>query len=255
MGKKSGWYGYFSWSLLDQSTENNTSKIRLTLYVHDDTGASWNQDGDSYTNINGTRVWTGSYSFSSAGNYNMGSLDLTVSHNSDGSFGSHTYSGTWVSNNETSYTPASVSASITLSSSNIATIPRASDISIDKSSLNINTSGSTSQAATISISKKSASFTHKIYYSFGGGSGLTAGLSTTSPSTSCTFTPPLDLAKQIPTSLSGTCTLTLETYSGSTKVGSKTTSLSLNIDTSAAEFKVNGTIGLSENNSVVSNSA
>ena len=101
------------------------------------------------------------------------------------------------------------------------TIPRASSISA--TSVNM---GSTT---TISISRASSSFTHTLSYTFGSAKGTIA---TKTSSTSVSWTPALTLANQIPSTTSGTCTITCDTYNGSTKIGTKTCTLTLTVPAS-----------------------
>lgn len=74
-------------------------------------------------------------------------------------------------------------------------------------------------AATLKITPAVSGYTHTIKYKFGSATG-TVGSEKTS-STSVSWTPSIDLASQIPNAASGTGTLTLDTYSGSTNIGSK----------------------------------
>ena len=46
------------------------------------------------------------------------------------------------------------------------------------------------------------------------------------------WTPPLSLASQVPDAVSGTCTITCVTYSGDTKIGTKTCTLKLSVPAS-----------------------
>lgn len=90
----------------------------------------------------------------------------------------------------------------------LTTIPRAS----------IPTAGTQTigQTLTINTNRKSASFTHNLYYSFGGiGQTLIAsGVGDNYP-----WALPNDLYAQIPNSKSGTGTIYCETYNGGTKIG------------------------------------
>lgn len=110
------------------------------------------------------------------------------------------------------YGSATVNLSIPL-----PTIPRASDVSAS--------TGTIGSAMTINISRKNSAFTHTVKYSFGSKSGTIA----SGVGTSTTWTPPSDLATVLPNSTSGNGTITVETYSGSTKIGSKSANLSLNV--------------------------
>lgn len=86
------------------------------------------------------------------------------------------------------------------------------------------TNGYTGTALTISITRYSTSFTHTLKYSFGSASGTIVEKTT---GTSVSWTPPNDLCKQMPSSLQGTCTITCETYNGTSLVGSSTTTVQL----------------------------
>ena len=136
--------------------------------------------------------------------------EYVVGHNSDGT---KTVSvSVNVAINVGGYGSATVNLSIPL-----PTIPRASDVSA--------ASGTIGSAMTINISRKNSAFTHTVKYSFGSKSGTIA----SGVGTSTTWTPPSDLATVLPNSTSGNGTITVETYSGSTKIGSKSANLFLNV--------------------------
>lgn len=99
----------------------------------------------------------------------------------------------------------------------LATIPRASSISASN--------GVLGSAMTLTIDRKSSSFTHTIRYNWQGDTG-TAG---TGIGTSTSYTPPLTFASNIPNSTSGTITFYCDTYSGSTFVGTSQTSVTLSV--------------------------
>ena len=90
-------------------------------------------------------------------------------------------------------------------------IPRASTVS----ATDANIGGKT----TITINRAASSFTHTLTYSFG---GLTGTIATKTTSTSVSWTVPTTFYAKIPNDPSGTCTITCDTYSGSTKVGTAT---------------------------------
>lgn len=69
-------------------------------------------------------------------------------------------------------------------------------------------------ACTIHMNKQ-ANFTHKVSYWFGNKKGTIA----TGVVDSCSWTPPTSLLDQIPNALTGSGTISVETYSGSTKIG------------------------------------
>ena len=132
------------------------------------------------------------------------------------------------------YGSSTVSLSIPL-----PTIQRASDVSAS--------TGTIGSAMTINISRKNSAFKHTVKYSFGSKSGTIA----TNVDTSCSWTPPADLATQIPSASSGLGNITVDTYSGSTKIGSKSADLTLNIPTSMTPTL--GSITLTDSNTAVKN--
>ena len=121
----------------------------------------------------------------------------------------------------------------------LSNIPRASDVSA--------ATGTIGSAMTINISRKNSAFTHTIKYSFGSKSGTIA----TGVGTSCSWTPPADLATVIPNATSGIGGIIVDTYSGSTKIGSKSAQLTLNVPASMTPSL--GSITLTDSNTAVKN--
>lgn len=79
-------------------------------------------------------------------------------------------------------------------------------------------SGSTiGSSKSFTISRSNGNFTHSMWYSFGSISWEGIGSSLT---TSASFTPPMSLCSQIPNATSGSMTVILRTYYGSTQIGS-----------------------------------
>lgn len=99
----------------------------------------------------------------------------------------------------------------------LATIPRASPISASN--------GVIGSAMTLTIDRKSSSFTHTIRYNWQGYAGTVG----TGIGTSTSYTPPLTFVSNIPNSTSGTITFYCDTYSGSTLVGTSQTSVTLSV--------------------------
>ncbi|MFR2774382.1 MAG: DUF859 family phage minor structural protein [Anaerostipes sp.] len=200
-----------SWTLSNQDIANNTSTIAWTL-KGSGSGSGWVMAGGFNATINGTTVYSTSTD-TRIKLYNgttIASGSLKISHNSDGSksFSLSCQAGV--------YTYAvSVTASGTHT---LNTIPRASSVSATNTNL--------SAASTITITRASSAFTHTLTYAFGGTTGTIVSKTT---STSVYWTPALTLANQIPNAVSGTCTITCDTYNGSTKIGTKTCTLTLTV--------------------------
>lgn len=203
-----------SWTLSSQSVANNTSTIAWTL-KGSGSGTGWVMSGGFKAVINGTTVYSTSTD-SRIQLYNgttVASGSTTITHNSDGtkSFSLSCQAGIY-----------NYAVNCTASGTHtLTTIPRASSVSASSVTMG--------SATTISISRASSSFTHTLTYTFGSTSGTIA---TKTTSTSVSWTPPLTLANQIPKAVSGSCTITCDTYSGSTKVGSKTCTLTLTVPSS-----------------------
>ena len=121
----------------------------------------------------------------------------------------------------------------------LSTIPRASQPSINTYPNN-SPDITAGVACTIHMNKQ-ANFTHKVSYSFGKKSGVIA----TGVIDNCSWTPPTSLLDQIGTATVGYGGISVETYSGSTKIGdTKTCNFNLHIP-SNSEPTV-GTITLTE---------
>ena len=220
-----------SWTLSSQSIEKNTSTIAWTLKGSGSSGGgSWVMSGAFKAVINGNTVYSSDTRIQLKKDQVIASGSTTIAHNADGtkSFSLSCQAGV--------YTYAvSVTASGTHT---LNTIPRASSVS----ATNVNMGSATK----IAISRASSSFTHTLTYKFGSSTGTIVSKTT---STSVSWTPAISLANQIPKAVSGSCTITCDTYSGSTKVGSKTCTLTLTVPatvkptiTSLGVTKVDGAV-------------
>lgn len=196
----------------------NTSTITAQAYLVNDWSLSINGRSDNTLTVDGTAQTYASPAISSTGTHLLGTVTQTVSHASDGTKSLNmsavfyiraTLSGTY-------YESITASATVTLDS-----IARASGVSASNATMG--------SASTINISRASSSFTHTLTYAFGSAAGTIA---TKTTATSVSWTPPVSLASQIPKAVTGTCTITCTTYNGSTKIGSKTCTLTLTVPAS-----------------------
>ena len=203
-----------------QNVSKNQSTITMTLYVHRDSyGPSWNTKCDAYIQLDGSKVMTYDGSFNIGTSWvKIGStVSKTVTHNADGTK-TISLKGFFDSLGLTSkLDDLTVSGNVTLK-----TIPRASSIS----SISGSTIGS---PVTVNISREVSSFTHKVYYSFGETKDYLLG---SSVGTSLTFTPSMNDCKYIPNSTKGTAAIRVDTYNGSTKIGSTRKNFTLNVPAS-----------------------
>lgn len=205
---------------IDQTSQNisgNSSQVRVRLALLNTTTTFDQYNCSAWVDLNGQRLnWSGSPSMTSY-NSTIWLIDqtITVGHNADGtkSFGlsaSFSGSGGW--------SPGTLS--IGGNSFTLTTIPRSSSVSVG-----VGTIGS---SITINISSQSSSFKHTVRYAWGNKSGTIA----SNVDTSTAWTIPLDFANDIPNSTSGTGTIYVDTYSGSTKTGTQSTTLTASVPAS-----------------------
>lgn len=121
----------------------------------------------------------------------------------------------------------------------LPTIARASTVN--------DVTGTLGSAMTININRKNSAFKHTVKYNFGSLSGTIA----TNVDTSVSWTPPLNLATAMPNKTSDWGNITVETYSGSSKIGTATCRLTLNVPDSVKPTL--GSITLTDSNAAVKN--
>lgn len=207
-----GRYYKLTWTAI-QSVENNTSTIEWEIEALGKSG-QWYAQRNLKAVINGKTVCDKSARVEQYdGTVASGKTD-PITHNSDG----------------TKSVSMSLQVAVYTSSVNckdsgtftLNTIPRASTASME--------TGTLGSASTITISRASDKFTHTLQYFFGDKSGT---LVEKTSSTTYSWTPSIeDFASQIPNSTSGKGTLRCITYNGSTKIGTKDTTITLNVPTS-----------------------
>lgn len=196
----------------DISANTSTINWQLTVsrytYYHTfnkqgDSTLSLTLDGQNVHSSNPVwEVWDGEVTLASGSS--------TISHNSDGRK-TLPFSCTFNPNN-------GLHGTITVSGNlGLTAIPHSSSVSVS--------AGIIGSSVTININRQSSSFRHTVRYAWAGKSGTIA----TNVDTSTTWTIPLDFANDIPTSASGTGTIYVDTYSGSTKTGTQSTTLTASV--------------------------
>lgn len=191
---------------VSQNTQDNSSQVRVRLALLNTTTTFAQYSCSAYVDLNGQRLnWSGSPSMLGY-NHTIMLIDqtITVGHNADGTktFGlmaSFSGGGGWSPGNLT----------IGGNSFTLTTIPRSSSASV--------VAGVIGSAVTININRQSFSFKHTVRYAWGNKSGTIA----SNVDTSVTWTIPLDFANDIPNSSTGTGTIYVDTYSGSTLTGTQ----------------------------------
>ena len=207
----SGWtFKLEAYEIGSYSITNNTSTVRVDMYLGRESSQSYlGGDWSGSITVDGqTQYLSGSIAYPTyinAGSWlYLGTKDYTVTHNTDGS----KVAGISASFSSGDFSPSSAWASGNLT---LTTIPRASSVTATNTDIG--------SATTITINRASSSFKHTLKYRFGSLNGTLA----TNVDTSYGWIIPTEFYQQIPNSASGTCTITCETYSGATLIGTKTT--------------------------------
>ena len=196
---------------------NNNSQVRVRLALLNTTTTFAEYSCSAFVDLNGQRLnWSGSPNMTSY-NQTIMLIDqtITVGHNADGtkSFGlmaSFSGSGGW--------SPGTLT--IPGNSFTLTTIPLSSSVA--------SVSGTIGSSVTVNISQQATSFTHTVRYAWGSKTGTIA----TGVGTSVAWTIPMDFANDVPNATSGKGTIYVDTYSGSTKVGTASNTLTASVPTS-----------------------
>lgn len=208
-----------SWSEGDTNIANNTTVISangsfagpkisfeswqtyyLRLYWHDN-------------NNNTDTLFATSAGFTSAGqSYGSRSVSgkITVTHKSDGSLSGYVKLRFDAPGTSGGWSPGTTDLNTQWTA--CITIARASNIDVSGSQLG--------SGVSVTINRKSESFTHKVEYKFVESAWTTA---SSNAATSCSFTPPVSLATQIPNAETGALTVKVTTFNGSTQIGDPVT--------------------------------
>ena len=208
------------------SVEKNTSvvywlvSIRSNTQYHSHNGLTENFK----VVINGTTVHNANHTITCGAGQTIDVAQgtTTITHDSDGSK-KIPVSASFSCDNTNYYAPRSGSCSGSLT---LTTIPRATSPSIDKPSLEC--------GSTIKISGTSASskFSHKVYVTWNGTKIQIGTIASGTTSPSFSYTIPTAWEKDLPNSTSEIATFTLETFSDSTSVGSKSVNATIKVRSS-----------------------
>ncbi|MDD7565639.1 MAG: DUF859 family phage minor structural protein [Streptococcus suis] len=216
------WRGFLEGTsfTVSQDISGNSSVIKIDVWIGMDTG--WNIefgntygntvtvtcDGQSQTIAVGPLYLNGSKK-------HLGSVQFRVGHNADGTKSAGISLSSNMSN--ISYGTLNFGTASGSWSHGLTTIPRSSSVSVS--------SGVIGSALTINIHRQSSSFKHTVRYAWGNKQGTIA----SNVDTSTTWTIPLDFANDIPNATSGTGTIFVDTYFGSTKTGTQQVTFTANV--------------------------
>ena len=213
-----------------QSIANNTSNVTVSVrFYRTNTGYTSYGTGTVYCKINGTQysaAVTPSQKITNSGIV-LFTKTLDISHGSDGK--KTLICSAWISHDVVTSSEQSYSQAL-------STIYRASTVSATAAKM-----GGTS---TITIDRKSSSFTHTLKYTFGGTTAtIKTGVGASYP------WPVPDLASKCNNALSGKATITCITYNGSTAIGTETCDVTLTVPSESPPTASNVVMG---NNATVS---
>ena len=215
----------------------NTTPVTVSMTITH--GGMWVGAGTDDCKLwigNEVKSWTGPDIYNnSGGTENLGSKTFNVPHNSDGTWSGEigasyrlgiNYGGTYI---------GTISGSNTVT---LPTIPRASSFTVGDITIG--------SEAVVTISRASSNFTHTVTLTLDSSRSLTA----SHVGTSTTLTPPLTWCNGIINATRATGTITVDTYSNSTKIGSSSKKVSIIVPSSvvpsvsATATLVNGFQGL-----------
>lgn len=206
----------FTWTEKSQSVATNTTTItwKLQLIATSDGAISSSASKTWTVTINGTKyTGTNTVGISNNSTKTLASGTTTIAHNADGT---KTFSYSFSQQFDITFNNwiGTISGS---GSGTLDTIARASQPSCVTWPEHTQNVGSFGDTISIHMNRASSSFTHTVRYQFGSQSGTIA----TGVTTGTTWTIPKSLMNLIPNSTSGSGTIYVDTYNGSTLVGTK----------------------------------
>ena len=218
---------YMAIKVNSQNASTNQSNVTVTMYAQSDSSSygAYNLDASGNSvkmTVNSSQVIskTMAMDFRNRATVNLGSWTGNISHGADGKktlscSGSFSISGSSYLSN------GSISCSIVLDQ-----IPRATKPTLSASTVAL------SSAVTIGIAPAVSSWTHNLYYRVGTGSWTRFA---TGVKANYAWTLPLAIADNFPSATSGTITIGVNTYIGSTQIGgTQTVNLNITIPASVA---------------------
>lgn len=207
------------YDLISQSTQNNTSYVKFWGILHvTNSYVSWSR---GTANVWGSNTTLNTYY--SRGDYEVTNQYVTLYHNSDGTY-SHSLGGTL----STSYTSGTAQGTFSL-----PTIPRASQpscITWPNTTSNVGAIGG--DPFYIHMNRKSTAFTHTVRYTWYDKSGTIA----TNVTDNCQWSIPANFSEDIPNAATGSGTIYVDTYNGSTLIGTKSVVFYCNVVDSNPTF-------------------
>ena len=207
----------FSWSVSGQSVANNTSTVTWTMkLVSTSDGRIDSSASKSWSvTVNGTKYsGNNTVGISDNSTKTLASGSTVIKHDSDGT---KTFSFSFSQEFGITFSGTSIGTISGSGSGTLNTIARASQPSCVTWPEHTQNVGEFGDEISIHMNRNSSSFTHTVRYQFGSQSGTIA----TGVTTGTTWVIPLSLMDLIPSATKGSGTIYVDTYNGSTKIGTK----------------------------------
>lgn len=218
----------FNWTLESQNVANNASVVSWALqliagssgYISSSASKDWS------VTVNGSRYsGTNTVGINNNTTKTLASGRTTIVHAADGT---KTFTYSFSQEFAITFDGASIGTKSGSGSGTLTTIPRASQPSLVTWPETTQNVGNFGTEFSIHMNRKSDAFTHTVRYEYGSRSGTIA----TGVTTGTTWTVPLAFMNDIPNATSGSGRIYVDTYNGSTKIGTKYTGFTATVPAS-----------------------
>ena len=221
----------FNWSQSSQSIANNNSVVSWSLQLIASGGSISSSASKSWSvTVNGSNYsGTNTVGVSNGQTKTLASGSTTIAHNADGT---KSFSFSFSQQFDINYSGVGwIGTKSGSGNGTLKTIPRTSSVS--------STNANIGENIKITINRASSSFTHTLSYSF---CNLSGTIATKTSSTSVSWKLPTTFYAQIPNSKSSWGTITCDTYSGSTKIGSSSCRFDVYVKESSNKPGISATV-------------
>ena len=221
----------FGWWQDSQSIANNSSVVGWHLQLIASGGSISSSASKSWSvTVNGSNYsGTNTVGVSNGQTKTLASGSTTIAHNADGT---KSFSFSFSQQFDINYSGVGwIGTKSGSGNGTLKTIPRTSSVS--------STNANIGENIKITINRASSSFTHTLSYSF---CNLSGTIATKTSSTSVSWKLPTTFYAQIPNSKSSWGTITCDTYSGSTKIGSSSCRFDVYVKESSNKPGISATV-------------
>lgn len=218
----------FTWTLESQNVANNASVVawKMELIAGSDGYINSTAAKDWSVTVNGTNYsGTNTVGISNNSTKTLASGRTTIIHGADGS---KTFSFSFSQEFAISFQGSNIGTKSGSGSGVLTVIPRASQPSLITWPETTGDVGNFGDTIAIHMNRSSSSFTHTVRYAFGSLTGTIA----TKVETGTTWTIPLSFMDQLPAATHGSGRIYVDTYNGSTLIGTKYTGFTAHVPAS-----------------------